>query len=83
MTTVKKGLVVQTRIPVSSAGPDRRAADFLVGLKKALREGRKRYPPELFRLDELCLLPKDSFIGVKFIFSNKLEAIGRRSNQDG
>ena len=68
MTVVEDTLVVQTRLPLNPSCLDRRAVDFLCGVKKAIQDAQKRYPPDLFQLCEIGFLPGSDFIEVKLYF---------------
>ena len=69
MTVIEDTLVVvQTRLLLNPSSLDRRAVDFLSGVKKSIQEARKCYPPDLFKLTEIGFLPGSDYIEVKLYF---------------
>ena len=68
MTVTEETLVVQTRLPLSPSHLHRRETEFLSGVKKAIREARKRYPPDQFQLWEIGFSPGNEFIEIKLYF---------------
>ena len=60
--------LVQTRLPVDPSCLDRRAGEFLQGVKRAVGEARKLYPPDQYKLFEIGFTPVGSFIEINLYF---------------
>ena len=68
MTVLEDTRVMKTRLPLDPAGLDRRMDDFLEGVKKAIQEARKIYPPGQYKLCEIGFMPGGSFIEINLYF---------------